>query len=224
MNDLPASIAALRRRLADPAAGAGVVGRRAVSRGRRAAVLILFWWDAGVPRTDGVEGLRLAIVEKSARLRAHPGQLAFPGGGVDAADADDVAAALREADEEIGVGPDEVDVLGVLPAASVRVSGYRVTPVVGWWRAPRPLRVVDTDEIAAVHAVGVPDLLDPAHRRTWEHPLGYEGPAFLVEDLFVWGFTGDLLAGLLQVAGWERPWDAGARTPIPRRFFRDTGQ
>ena len=75
-----------------------------------------------------------------------------------------------------------------------------------------------------MHAIAVPDLVDPALRVTWEHPAGYSGPAFITDELYVWGFTGHLLDGLLRAAGWEEDWDAGVRTSIPRRFFRDTGQ
>lgn len=228
MSGVPDSLVALASALAEPGGGARVVRGREGHHGRRAAVLILFAAEPGAASGMGPDGLRLVVIEKSARLRKHAGQVAFPGGGVEASDASSEEAALREAREEVGIDPREVDLLGVLPPAHVAATGYHVTSVVGWWRAPRPLEVVDTVEVAAVHQLSVADLIAPANRLTWVHPLGYEGPAFVVGELFIWGFTGHLVSGLLRVAGWERPWDAARVAEIPERFLHraghDTGQ
>lgn len=229
MTGLPDSLARLQRLLAEPSTGARVVRGRAGVAGRRAAVLIPFFQEAPVVgEAADVGGLRLVVIEKSPLLRRHAGQVAFPGGGVEARDASSEETALREAREEVGIEPDSVDLLGVLPPAEVAATGYNVTSVVGYWREPRPLEVVDAGEIAAVHTLAVSDLVEPGHRLTWVHPLGYTGPAFLAGELFIWGFTGHLLDGLLRVAGWERPWDAARRAEVPERFLhrrgRDTGQ
>ncbi len=224
MIERPPVLTALTRSLAEPGAGASVVGARAASWGRPAAVLVLFWWDAGVPLTEGLDGLRLVLIEKSADLRSHAGQVAFPGGGAEPDDLSPVVTALREANEEVGVRAEEVDVLGVLPEALVAVTGYRVTSVVGWWRTPRPLTAVDTVEVAAVHSVAVDDLVAPRNRWTWRLSPEHSGPAFRVRDLFVWGLTGDLLSGLLNVAGWEEPWDRRREAAVPQRFFRHPGR
>jgi len=202
-----------RTRFARPDALSFIAGRRAPQGTRRAAVLILF--------SQGRSGYDLVLIQKRADLRSHPGQVAFPGGGIEAADADPVAAALREADEEVGVDPTTVDVLGALPTAHIPHSGFDVTPVVGWWRDPVPLVPVDVREVASVYQVPVTDLLDPAHRTTWTHPLGFTGPAFEVGDLYVWGFTAYLLDGLFDLLDWTLPWDASRLTEIPPRFLLD---
>ena len=118
-----------------------------------------------VPRTD-LDGSSFddgaALWHLSAEtLRSHPGQVAFPGGGIESTDVDPVAAALREANEEVGVDPSAVTVLGVLPAAHIPRSGFDVTSVVGWWGDPVPLVPVDVGEIAAVHQVSVASLSRP---------------------------------------------------------------
>ncbi|MDO5533320.1 MAG: CoA pyrophosphatase [Propionibacteriaceae bacterium] len=214
----------LARRLADPAGGTRVVRGRPGRAGRKAAVLILFSGPAAATPAD----LEVVVVEKSPLLRKHAGQCAFPGGGVDPTDASAEAAALREAREEVGIEPEDVHVLGVLPPAHVAATGYDVTSVVGWWPKPRVLSVVDTVEIGAVHAIRVGDLIDPANRVTWRLPMGYEGPAFVVGELFIWGFTGYLIDGLLDLAGWAQPWDPRRLAVVPERFLhragRDTGQ
>ena len=188
--------------------------------------------------SDGVSALRDAaeliaftdrpepgviLTQRTETLSKHPGQVAFPGGRLDPGE-DALTAALREANEEVGVRAEEVDVLGVLPEALVAVTGYRVTSVVGWWRTPRPLTAVDTVEVAAVHSVAVDDLVAPRNRWTWRLSPEHSGPAFRVRDLFVWGLTGDLLSGLLNVAGWEEPWDRRREAAVPQRFFRHPGR
>ncbi len=123
-------------------------------------------------------------------------------------------AALREAEEETGLDPAGVQLFGVLPKLYIPVSGFVVTPVLGWWREPSPVGAVDPAETARVFAVPVTDLTDPANRRTVAHPSGYRGPAFLVADVLVWGFTAGLIDRILHFAGWERPWDRGKEVPL----------
>jgi hypothetical protein len=112
-------------------------------------------------------------------------------------------------------------VLGVLPAAHIPRRGFDVTSVVGWWKAPSALHPVDVGEVAAVHQVAVDRLLDPANRSTWVHPGGFSGPAFVLGDLYVWGFTAYLLDGLFDLLEWTRPWDVGRTTTIPPRFLSE---
>lgn len=168
--------------------------------GRDSAVLILFG--------EGPEGPDLLLIERAHTMRSHAGQPAFPGGAQDPEDDGPVAAALREAHEEVGLRPDSVDVLGVLPALFLPPSGFVVHPVVGWWRDPHEVDVVDAAEVAAVARVPLAELTDPDNRFRITHTSGLIGPAFEVRGLVVWGFTAGLIAGLLTLAGWERPWDA----------------
>jgi 8-oxo-dGTP pyrophosphatase MutT (NUDIX family) len=169
------------------------------SGGRASAVLICFG--------DGPDGPDVLLIERAATLRSHAGQPAFPGGAVDPEDDGPVAAALREAAEEVGVDPASVRVVGTLPDLWLPPSGFVVTPVVGWWRDPHAVRPVDVAEVAAVVRVPVAELVDPASRLVITHPSGWLGPAFEVRDLLVWGFTAGLLDAVLRLGGWERPWD-----------------
>ncbi|MFV0452628.1 MAG: NUDIX hydrolase [Propioniciclava sp.] len=182
------------------------------ARRRQAAVMIPLFPLAGAAAGHG-----LVLVEKSADLRSYAGQIAFPGGGVDAGDADVPAAARREAAEEVGITPEEIDVLGLLPPVNA-VTGHHVSPVVGLWRSPRPLAPVDTVEVAAVHTVTLAQLVEPTHRWTWKHRLGFTGPAFVIGELFIWGLTAHLINDLLERGGWTRPWERDRVTAIPERF------
>lgn len=218
---LPAALDALRAGLAAPPTP-GLMGDRApAGLLSRAAVLALLWRDPSASWTDqdNLAGLNVVAIEKTGHLRRHAGQVAFPGGRMEGAETP-VAAALREASEEVGVRPAKVHVLGELPPASVMASGFDVNTVVGWWTHPEPLRPVDTGEVEAVHQLSIAELVDPANRATWVHPSGHSGPVFLVDDLFVWGLTGHLLSIVLDLAGWSRPWDAARRLEIPERFLR----
>jgi 8-oxo-dGTP pyrophosphatase MutT (NUDIX family) len=169
--------------------------------GRRSAVLILFGDD---PAT----GPDVLLTERASTLRAHAGQVSFPGGSTDPTDVDAVATALREAEEETGLDPAGVLPLAVLPDLFIPPTGFVVTPVLAYWADPGAVHAVDPGETAAVVRVPVAALADPANRLQVRHPSGYTGPAFHVAGLVVWGFTGGLLSSLLRLGGWERPWNA----------------
>ncbi len=182
--------------------------------GRQSAVLVLFG--------EGARGPELLLMERSGTLRSHAGQPSFPGGALDLEDGDQATtgplrAALREAEEETGLDPRGVQLFGVLPRLYIPVSSFVVTPVLGWWRAPSPVGVVDPAETARVFTVPVADLTDPANRAMAVHPSGHSGPAFLVESALVWGFTAGVIDRILHYAGWERPWDRARQVPLDWR-------
>jgi 8-oxo-dGTP pyrophosphatase MutT (NUDIX family) len=171
--------------------------------GKPSAVLVLFAEGPGGPGDPD-----LLFIQRSNGLRLHAGQPAFPGGAVDAADSGPVAAALREAAEEVGVDPDGVDVVGTLPELFIPRTGFRVVPVLAWWRRPVAVAPVDPGEVAAVERVGVRELADPAARTMVRVRDGRITPAFRVRGMLIWGFTAMLVDGLLRLGGWEQPWDA----------------
>ncbi len=194
---------------------------------RRAAVLILFGVLDDLPSERAAadaavsRDLDVLLLARAASLRSHPGQVAFPGGRIDAGDDGPVAAALREAHEETGLDPDGVEVLGELDVLPLAHSGHLVTPVLGWWRRPSPVGVVDEAESADVFRAPVADLLDPANRGiTIIRRDGAEirGPGFLVPHAsgthLVWGFTALVLDGLFDLLGWAEPWDTERELPL----------
>ena len=197
---------------ADPHGTNPVISRfaNADPAARKAAVLVLFG-GSHESDADAVGGLPadadVLLTQRASTMRQHRGQVAFPGGGSDPEDDGPVATALREAQEETGLDPAGVQPLRVLPGIYVPPSKFDVTTVVAYWRTPSPVDVVDTQEAERVVRVPVRTLIDPANRFVVVHPLGYRGPAFSVDGLVVWGFTGGILAGLLAVSGWEMEWD-----------------
>jgi 8-oxo-dGTP pyrophosphatase MutT (NUDIX family) len=178
---------------------------------RRAAVLIAF-------AEHPAHGPDVLLVERASTLRDHAGQVAFPGGGVDPGDADELATALREAEEETGLAPDGVVPLAVLPRLHLPPSGFLVTPVVAHWARPVAVRAVDPAETAAVVRVPLAELADPANRLRVRHSSGFAGNAFAVAGLIVWGFTGGLLSALLDLGGWTRPWDESRVVDLERAW------
>jgi 8-oxo-dGTP pyrophosphatase MutT (NUDIX family) len=174
---------------------------------RRSAVLLLFG--------EGPDGPDVLLTERGAGLRSHPGQVAFPGGGLERADGSPEAAAVREAHEETGLDPAGVVVAGRLADLYLPVSDHLVTPVLAWWRTPSPVGPADPLEVARAVRVPVNELLDPAARFLVAHPSGFVGPGFRARGLFVWGFTAGILDRVFALAGWERPWSRDRVEPVP---------
>ena len=223
---------ALRRHLEDLATshGSPLWLRRqknsAQEQARDAAVLMLFG-RGGTARTEagqaevarlaefGVADVDIVLLQRAASLRHHPGQVAFPGGGRDPEDDSMTAAALREAEEEAGISPDTVEVLGEMDPLYIPVSKFEVTPVVGYWRQPGTVRVMDERESYSVYRVAIADLVAPANRGSFSRPdLNFTSPAFDVGVLKVWGFTAGILDFALDHLGWAGDWDKQAPIAI----------
>lgn len=225
-----AADAGARRQLAglvEPGAEPFVTGvPHSDGEARAAAILILFGvLDDAPSRHDPQAALSrdldVLLLSRAATLRAHPGQVAFPGGRIDPGDDGPIDAALREAREETGLDTAGVEVLGSLAPVSLDYSRHLVTPVLAWWAHPSPVRVVDEAESAAVFRTPVADLLDPARRGTTVlHRDGREwrGPGFVVPhgtgEYLVWGFTAMVLDALFERLGWTEPWDATRELPL----------
>lgn len=151
---------------------------------------------AGVlaPIVEGPEGLALLLTKRSAALKHHPGQIAFPGGKQDPGDVDVIAAALREAHEEIGLAPANVEVLGTLPPHET-VTSFLVTPVIGFVTRPFEIRP-EPGEVDEVFAVPLDHVLDPSNylvqSRRWRGQMRHY---FVVPfgPYYIWGATARML-------------------------------
>lgn len=142
---------------------------------------------------------RLVLTKRASGLRHHPGQIALPGGKVDPGDADEVAAALREAREEIGLDPANVEVLGTLPAHRT-VTGFAMTPVLAMIRGdfvPLP----EAGEVEEAFCVPFAHVADPARyrleRRMWRGDWrSYHVAPF--GPYYIWGATARVLLSLAR--------------------------
>jgi len=143
------------------------------------------------------------FIERSAHLRHHPGQIAFPGGGIDPADEGDIArTALRELAEETGIAPERVRLIGRLDDVRGRVNPFIITPFVGIV-APGPPPVPDGSETIAVFGPPLAALLAPGAVHQGVERMGAYGIEtwlFDWEGMHVWGVTGRILANFVSAA------------------------
>lgn len=211
MSGLPGWLTRLEQRVehVDPASFGRLLPPR--RGGRASAVLMLF-----APDERGQDSV--VLTQRSGGLRSHAGQVAFPGGRVDPHDAGPVDAALREANEEVGLEGETVQVVGQLPDLFVPVSDSVVTSVLAWAPTRPPLWARSRREVESVWFVPLAQLVDPAHRIIATHDNGYRGPAFELPHLYVWGFTAALLSRVFELGGLEVPWDRNRTKPLPSRY------
>ena len=143
----------------------------------------------------------LLLTQRSSHLRKHPGQVAFPGGAVDSTDTSLIAAALREAQEEVAIPPESVEIIGVLPPID-SATGFQVTPVLGVIPADLHYHASE-DEVASVFEMPLAEALQLGRY----HPLdiyrqGHDHRVWLswYQHYFVWGMTAGIIRELaLQV-------------------------
>ena len=145
--------------------------------------------------------LHVLYTRRSDRLASHRGEVAFPGGRFDRRDPHLLAAALREAHEEVGIEPQSVDVLGSFDGRRTRSTDIMVTPFVGLIRGIPELRP-DPKEVAEIFEVPLKALADPRYRgaHRWEHDgAALEHPAILYGQRVIWGLTYELTTRFLQL-------------------------
>ncbi len=153
-----------------------------------------------VPLVEREPGLTVLLTQRTADLPSHAGQVAFPGGRWQEDDADIVATALRETQEEVGITPDHIEVVGRLDLY-LTGTGFAVTPIVGFVRPPFELQA-DPREVADIFEVPLAFFLDPAHHELRSAVWGGRERRFYVmpyENRYIWGATAGMLKNLYDV-------------------------
>lgn len=153
-----------------------------------------------VPIVDRPDQLSVLLTQRAADLKHHPGQISFPGGRIEQDDGSAIDAALREADEEIGLPRDRVQIIGFLPDHLI-ISGYRVTPVIGFVTPGFELKL-DTTEVTDAFEVPLAYIFDPANHKARRRKLG-EGEIEVYDIPFgernIWGATAGMLLTLQRL-------------------------
>lgn len=160
-----------------------------------AAVLVPLIFRAG--------SVNVLLTQRTAHLYDHPSQISFPGGRVEGADENRTETALREAEEEIGLARERIEIIGTLPDYEIP-SGFRISPVIGWIEPPFELKL-DPFEVVDAFEVPLSFVLDPAnHQRRSYHFNGRHRDYLAIpyQGRYIWGATAGMLYSLYrQFAG-----------------------
>lgn len=154
---------------------------------KRAAVLVTLYQDR--------ERFYILLIKRTEHVKTHQGQIAFPGGTWQSEDRDTTATALREAHEEMGICPQDVEVLGEIDDTSTAISNFLITPVVGVIPFPYPFQI-NAGEIADLLSLDLEVLRDPQafHEETWEREDGSVRVFVRREGShIIWGATARIL-------------------------------
>ncbi|MEQ8665709.1 MAG: CoA pyrophosphatase [Rhodospirillales bacterium] len=153
-----------------------------------------------VPLVERDEGTTVILTKRTDKLKDHPGQISFPGGRVDPGDEGPISTALRETEEEIGIAPERIEVLGRLDTY-LTATGFSVTPVVG--RVQTPFQMVpDPFEVAEVFEVPLRFLLDPANHlreERWFGDLQWFAYAMPYANYRIWGVTAGMIRNFYEI-------------------------
>jgi 8-oxo-dGTP pyrophosphatase MutT (NUDIX family) len=164
------------------------------AQGREAAVLMAFR-----PQPD--DSLNLVFTKRRDDLSSHAGQISFPGGASEPGDADHIATALREAQEEVSIPADEVEVIGALAPMATFVSDYAVYPIAGIVSADVEL-VANPNEVDTIFEVGLAELIELREQRELRRAgMTFTTEAFETHGGLIWGVTGSILGHLLDRVG-----------------------
>jgi 8-oxo-dGTP pyrophosphatase MutT (NUDIX family) len=153
-----------------------------------------------VPLLERADGMTVLLTQRAATLKDHAGQISFPGGRIEPDDVDPWRAALREAQEEIGLSPDLVEFAGYLPDHWVG-TGFRVTPIVGFVNPVAELRIA-AEEVHDVFEVPLQFILDSANHKPRTRQLGgvtLEAHDIPYGDRLIWGATAGMLLTLRRL-------------------------
>ena len=163
------------------------------TKNQKAGVLILVY------QKD--QQLYIAFIQRTVYNGPHSGQISFPGGKSENSDQDIIQTALRECQEEIGINPKKVNVLGQLTPLHIPVSNFLVFPVIGHYEGI-PSFVADSNEVEKILEIKLLDLLNPKNRTSKEFKYGdlsFEAPIYNPSNITIWGATAMILSEFLEI-------------------------
>lgn len=187
---------------------------------RYSAVLILIGGDSEWEPKDGAargvasypKDATVLLTHRAPTMRKHSGQVAFPGGGREDQDDGPIATAIREAQEETGLNPESVEPLAIMQPIYIDRSNFAVIPVLAYWRTPHRVYCASAEN-DWVEPYPISELANPERRFRVEF-MQWNGPAWKLGNLVLWGFTGGVISAMLQRAGWDQPWNDSDRVDL----------